>query len=106
MRNLSAIELKRYLEEADPAPLLIDVREPWEFQIARMENARLVPLHTVPRLLDELEPETEMVMICHHGVRSRHAGAFLEQNGFSRVINLVGGIDAWSRTVDPDVPTY
>lgn len=106
MRNLSPLDLKAYLDQTEPAPLLIDVREPWEFQIARIEGARLVPLNTVPRLLDELEPDQELVVICHHGVRSRHAAFFLEQNGFTRVINLAGGIDAWSRQVDPSIPVY
>lgn len=106
MRNLSPLELKAYLAQTQAPPLLIDVREPWEFQIARIEGARLVPLQTVPRLLDELDPEQEVVLICHHGVRSRHAASFLEQNGFKRVINLTGGIDAWSRQADPAVPLY
>ena len=82
------------------------MREPWEYQLARIEGSRLVPLRQVPVLLEELDPEAEVVVICHHGIRSRHAGRFLEQHGFARVINLAGGIDAWSREVDPAIPLY
>lgn len=106
MQELGPTQLKAYLDRSTEAPLLIDVREPWEFGLARIEGSRLVPLREVPTLLSELDPEAELVMICHHGIRSRHAGRFLEQHGFERVINLAGGIDAWSREVDPSVPQY
>ncbi|MGD8498948.1 MAG: rhodanese-like domain-containing protein [Chromatiales bacterium] len=106
MQEFRPPELKAYLEQSNEPPLLIDVREPWEHRVAPFEGARLVPMRQVPALLDELDRETELVMICHHGIRSRQAGRFLEQHGFGRVINLAGGIDAWAREIDPNVPLY
>jgi len=87
-------------------PLLLDVREPWEHEIARVEGARLVPLATLPGALDTLDRSREIVVLCHHGVRSLMAAEFLQRNGFARVANLRGGIDAWSGDVDPSVPRY
>lgn len=106
MRELRPTQLKAYLEQCAEEPLLIDVREPWEYGLARIEGSRLVPLQQVPGLVGEIDPGAELVMICHHGIRSRHAGRFLEQHGFDRIINLAGGIDAWSREVDPSIPLY
>ena len=87
-------------------PLLLDVREPWEHEIARVEGARLVPLATLPGALDTLDRSREIVVLCHHGVRSLMAAEFLQRHGFARVANLRGGIDAWSDDVDPTVPRY
>jgi rhodanese-related sulfurtransferase len=106
MRDLRPAELRTYLLEAEPAPLLIDVREPWEYEVVRLPDTRLVPLRTVPGLVGELDPAQELVLLCHHGVRSRQAAWFLERNGFERVINLAGGIDAWARELDPTMPRY
>jgi rhodanese-related sulfurtransferase len=106
MRDLRPAELQAYLAETPEPPLLIDVREPWEYQIAHLQGSRLVPLRTVPGLVGELDPGQELVVICHHGVRSRQAAYFLERNGFERVINLAGGIDAWAREVDREMPLY
>lgn len=82
------------------------MREPWEFDKARIEGAQLVPMGEVPARLDELDPATPVVAICHHGGRSMQVALFLEKNGFAQVHNLSGGVDAWSRTVDPAVPLY
>ena len=87
-------------------PLLLDVREPYEHAIARIADARLVPLATLPQALGTLDREEEIVVVCHHGVRSRTAADFLRREGFRRVRNLTGGIDRWSRDVDPAVPRY
>jgi rhodanese-related sulfurtransferase len=107
MRQLRPAELHAWL--ADPArekPLLLDVREAWEFDICRIEGAELVPMQTVPARLAELNPARETVVICHHGVRSYHAARFLEHSGFTNVINLTGGVDAWAKEADPTMPTY
>lgn len=106
MRNLSPRDLKAYLDEADPAPLLLDVREPWEYQRVHLPDSRLVPMGRIPGALDELGREREIVVICHHGIRSRQVAYFLESRGYQDVINLAGGIDAWARDVDSDLPTY
>ena len=107
MRSISATELAAWLaDERREKPLLLDVREPWEYERARIPGAQLVPMREVPARLDEIDPEKEVVAICHHGGRSAQVALFLEKNGYGRVHNLVGGVDAWSRTVDPAVPTY
>jgi rhodanese-related sulfurtransferase len=87
-------------------PLLLDVREPWEYQTARIEGSKLVPMGEVPARLDELDQDREVVAICHHGGRSMQVAMFLEKNGFPKVHNLAGGVDAWSKSVDPTVPLY
>ena len=107
MRSISAPQLAAWLGDASrEAPLLLDVREPWEFERARIAGSRLVPMREVPGRLDEIDPEREVVAICHHGSCSAQVVLFLERNGFNKTHNLVGGVDAWSRTVDPSVPTY
>jgi rhodanese-related sulfurtransferase len=106
MRQITAPQLHDLLAGAHQPPLLLDVREPWEFELARIEGSLLLPLGQVPAHLDELDPARETVVICHHGVRSMQAAFFLQSRGFRNIINLAGGIDAWSREVDPNVPAY
>ena len=89
-----------------PAPLLLDVREPWEFERAHIAGSVLMPLATLPTAAASLAPETDLVVICHHGVRSAMAAQWLVGQGFTRVANLAGGIDAWSCEVDAAVPRY
>jgi len=86
--------------------LVLDIREPWELALARLPMTVDIPMYQVPDRLDELDRGAEIVVMCHHGARSRQVGAFLQQNGFSRVINLTGGIDAWSSDVDSGVIVY
>lgn len=106
MRQFTPAQLDAYLRETPTPPLLLDVREPWEYEIAHIEGSTLVPLRQVPELVNREDPEREIVVICHHGIRSHHAGLFLEHHGFRRIINLAGGIDAWARQVDTDLPVY
>ncbi|MBK8452499.1 MAG: sulfurtransferase [Thiofilum sp.] len=84
---------------------LLDVREAWEYDIAHIENSILIPLGQLMGRLDELEVNQPYVVICHHGVRSMHACYVLERSGFE-VINLMGGIDQWAKTIDPSMPLY
>jgi rhodanese-related sulfurtransferase len=86
--------------------LLVDVREPEEYEIARVEGARLLPLSRFNEWGTALDPERETVFICHHGIRSAQVCAFLSRQGFGRIYNLTGGIDRWSVEVDPTVPRY
>jgi adenylyltransferase/sulfurtransferase len=88
------------------SPLLIDVREPEEYALARIEGARLLPLSRFQEWAGALNPEEETVFICHHGIRSAHVCAVLARQGFRRLLNLSGGIDLWSKEVDPNVPRY
>lgn len=86
--------------------VLLDVREPWEFEMAQLPNAQLVPLSTLPAAHASLDPDREYVVYCHHGMRSAMAANWLVSNGFGRVANMTGGIDAWSMNVDRNVPQY
>ena len=107
MKSISAIELAAFLKLAD-APRLLDVREPEEFEIASLPGARLVPLGQIPARVEQIADwkDEEIVVYCHHGIRSMHAINFLAQAGFTNLTNLSGGIDAWSREVDPKTPRY
>jgi rhodanese-related sulfurtransferase len=87
-------------------PTLLDVREPYEWSIARLPEARLVPLDTLPDVVHTLDPSAEMIVYCHHGMRSAAAVAWLRERGFARARNLTGGIDRWSREVDPSTHRY
>jgi len=84
----------------------IDVREPVEYEIARVEKAELLPLSRFNEWIETLKPEDEIVVMCHHGVRSANVCMYLAQNGFENVSNLEGGIDFWSIEVDENVPRY
>ena len=107
MKNLSAAELAAWLgDPARPRPLLLDVREPWEFQTCRIADSRLLPMQEIPARLGEVDPQAEVVVICHHGGRSRQVAQFLARQGYARVHNLAGGVDAWARSVDPAMPVY
>lgn len=87
-------------------PVLLDVREPWEYQTCRIEGSTLAPMNTIPARAQELDPEKETVVICHHGMRSLQVALFLERNGFSNLYNLQGGVNAWADQVEPAMPKY
>jgi rhodanese-related sulfurtransferase len=106
MRHMTARELQAYLEQAEEKPLLLDVREPWEFQHCHIEGSELIPMGQIPAAFPELDFDRETVVICHHGIRSRHVALYLENMGFTNLINLSGGVAAWAREVDPHMPTY
>ncbi|MEK7322106.1 MAG: rhodanese-like domain-containing protein [Pseudomonadota bacterium] len=106
MLEITPTELKAYLETADPKPLLLDVREPHEWAICRIEGSRHIPMNQIPEASAELDPAQETIVICHHGGRSARVAAYLTQSGFSNVLNLAGGVDAWAEEVDPAMPTY
>jgi rhodanese-related sulfurtransferase len=107
MRQIRPDELKQWLDDPKrQPPLLLDVREPWEFDHCHIPNARLEPMGSIPNRLAELDAQRETVVICHHGVRSYHVARFLEHNGFKNVINLSGGVDAWAKEVDRTMPLY
>ena len=99
-------EVKAKLDQGEEFTLL-DVREPWEFETAHMDEAKLLPMGDVPsRAHQELDPEAHIVVVCHHGVRSMNVTAWLRQQGFEKAQSMQGGIDAWSRRVDRNVPVY
>lgn len=102
---ISVQELKRKVDAREPIQL-IDVREPFENEIARIDNARLIPLGELPGRLDELDRESCLVVHCHTGMRSAQAVQLLRGSGFRNVFNLEGGIDRWSDEIDPTVQKY
>lgn len=107
MQQLTASQLKAWLD--DPArekPVLLDVREPWEFDVCRIGGSKPMPMRAVPARCNELKPELETVVVCHHGARSYQVAMFLEQQGFTNVFNLYGGVAAWAQQADPNMPTY
>jgi rhodanese-related sulfurtransferase len=111
MKQLTGHELLAlHADRAAQPPLLLDVREPWEFEIAaiRIEGLRTLhmPMNAIPERLAELDAAQPVVCICHHGLRSAQVVAFLERQGFDAVYNLAGGIAAWSEQVDTSVPGY
>ncbi len=103
-QSITPSELKERLDTGDH-PELLDVREPWESELARIEGSRLVPMVELSERVLELDPATETVVICHHGTRSAYVTRALTQAGFARVYNLEGGLDAYS-DVDGSVPRY
>jgi adenylyltransferase/sulfurtransferase len=106
MREITVDELARRMAAGEPT-YLVDVRQPWEHQLVALAGSVLVPLGELADLIDEVTPPEGALVVayCHHGVRSLSAVAILEQAGISAV-SLAGGIDAWSREIDPDLPRY
>jgi rhodanese-related sulfurtransferase len=111
MKQLTGNDLRALQADASAAPpLLLDVREDWEFALAAIRidgwQTLHIPMNGIPGRLDELDATQPVVCICHHGARSAQVVAFLERNGFEAAYNLAGGIDAWSEQVDNSVPRY
>ena len=103
--TITVRELKDRMDKGDKV-FLLDVREPHEYSIAKIEGSVLIPLGELPTSLEKLDQETEIVALCKMGMRSADAVMFLLQQGFTNVKNLVGGIDAWSVEIDQSVPRY
>ena len=107
MNQMTAPELAAWLADpARPRPLLLDVREKWEFETCKIEGSTLIEMNTIPARIDELDEDAEIVCICHHGARSMQVAAFLERNGFGKVSNLTGGMHAWALQVDASMAKY
>jgi rhodanese-related sulfurtransferase len=107
MNQITPAQLAAWLgDHGRGKPVLLDVREPWEYEKARIEGSTLIPMRELAARIGEIDEGKDVVAICHHGGRSMQVAMFLEKQGLKRVHNLVGGIDAWSRTVDPAVPLY
>jgi rhodanese-related sulfurtransferase len=107
MNHLTAPELSAWL--ADPSrsqPVLLDVRENWEFETCKIAGSTQIPMNTIPARIEELDEDAQIVCICHHGARSMQVAAFLERNGFANTFNLTGGIHAWALQVDSTMPRY
>ena len=93
-------------DSARPAPVIVDVREPWELELCRIEGAVPIPLGQLQARHQELPADRELVLVCHHGGRSQQAAQWLAQNGYANVHNMRGGVEAWSLEVDPSMVRY
>ena len=93
-------------DPAREAPVLIDVREPWEFSTCHIEGSQLMPLQSVPSRVEEIPTDKDIVLVCHHGNRSQRVAQWLEQAGYSRLFNLSGGVEGWATDVEPTMPRY
>ena len=103
--KIDPVTLKARLDRGESV-LILDVREPFEIALAPFPGATHSPMGDIPSRLTELDPDRETVVVCHHGVRSAQVAMYLAQNGFEHVLNLSGGIDAWSEDADPSTPRY
>jgi rhodanese-related sulfurtransferase len=103
--EIDPIALKRRRDQGEEI-FVLDVREPQEIEIAPFPGAAHIPMGDIPSRLTELDPDRETVVVCHHGVRSAQVAMYLARMGFERVLNLSGGIDAWSEEADPSTPRY
>lgn len=104
MQDLNPKQLQRYLK--DNSPLLLDVREQWEWDKCHFDEARLLPMGQIMANIDSLDKSEEIVLICHHGIRSMQVAHYFESIGFTNLVNLKGGIDAWTKTIDSSMALY
>lgn len=103
--EVTAAELKKRLDAGERL-LLVDVREPWEWDVCRIEGAKLIPMRTIPASLQALDVEDPVICYCHHGMRSLDVAVWLQKQGVESARSLVGGIERWSVEIDPKVPRY
>ena len=105
--EVTAREVADRLKSGEAGLVLLDVREPWEYQTASISDSVLMPMGEIPsRANTELDPDQQIVVVCHHGARSLNVTMWLRNQGFEHVQSLAGGIDAWSRSIDPNIPRY
>ncbi len=105
MEEMSVEELKTRLAQGR-RPVILDVREPWEFNICALPESTHIPMGQIPQRLQELNKDDEIVVVCHHGSRSAYVAQYLQQKGFSKLYNLHGGVSAWAQHIDPQMRQY
>jgi len=105
MKTITVVELKTTLDTGKN-PVLLDVREAWEYETCHIEGSINISMSNVQKMIDELKPDDETVVICHHGMRSMQVANYLEGNGYNKIVNLEGGVDAWAKSVDADMAQY
>lgn len=103
--EITPLELKQRLDAGEKL-LLVDVREPWEYEVCRIDGAQLIPMNTIPASLQKLDGEAPVICYCHHGMRSLNVAAWLQKQGVESARSLAGGIERWSAEIDPKVPRY
>ena len=107
MRHINPPDLRAWLDDKTrSSPVVLDVREAWELERAALTDVLWIPMREVPERVSELDPSAEIVVVCHHGVRSFHIARFLERQGFGNVYNLSSGVEGWAQQVDPSMQTY
>jgi rhodanese-related sulfurtransferase len=104
MCRINATQLAAQLEHENP--MLLDVREPWEFETCHIDGSVNIPMGQIPQQLEQLQMANEIVVICHHGIRSQQVIRFLRPQSVATLVNLDGGVDAWAREIDPDMAVY
>ena len=105
MQTITPEELKTKLD-AGENPVLLDVREAWEYEICHIEGSTNISMSNIQRMLESLKPDDEIVVICHHGIRSFQIANYLNDNGYKQIVNLTGGVDAWAESVDTNMAQY
>jgi rhodanese-related sulfurtransferase len=103
--EITPAEVKQRLDKGDKLTL-IDVREPWEFDICKIAGAQLIPMNTIPANLQALDSGDELICYCHRGMRSLDVVVWLRGQGVANVKSMAGGIERWSSEIDPNVPRY
>lgn len=106
MQHMTVNQLKAVLENNISNPVLLDVREPWEYHTCHLQNSTHIPMNDIWHSYGDLDPQREIVVICQHGVRSMRVCTYLQQYGFQNVVNLDGGLEEWAKKIDPAMPTY
>ena len=107
MQQIRAPQLAAWLaDDSRPQPVLLDVREAWELEQCRIVNSQHIPMNLIPSRCAELDPDSEIVVVCHHGGRSMQVAMFLERQGYGKLYNLAGGVEAWACEVDPTMRRY
>ena len=106
VQQISPIYLQHQLHENPDAFYLLDVRELFEYQIAALDNSVLIPMNQIPERFQELHKDEPIVVICHHGMRSESVAYYLDEQGFTQIFNLTGGIHAWANSCDTEMALY
>lgn len=106
VQRISSEQLRDWLAQGEPPPLLLDVREAHEYAYCHLPGSLHIPMQQIPERLDELDPQRGIVVICHHGIRSLQVAHYMEEKGFKRMMNLDGGIEAWALRIEPSLPRY
>ncbi len=105
MESLNVLQLNKELESG-PQTVLLDVRDKWEYDLCHIDNSVNISLSEITERKDELDKQPRTVILCHHGMRSMIAGEYLISEGFEKIVNLEGGIDAWASTIDKSMTRY
>ncbi len=106
MIEKTVLEISEILNDGSITPIILDVREKWEYDICHIENSVHIPMGQITEKKDGLSQNDMIIVVCHHGVRSRMVAKYLDANGFTNIINLAGGVDAWSNQIDSSMTKY